>query len=232
MSKQVVALLAAIVVAASFAACGGSGSDTGSSATTTGQSGSRGEAGSSRSGSQKGGTKGQGKSGGEGTSAEHAPANGSGSPVVPLKVSGGGSDQYRVKGGDNSVQEFGEESGESELQEAAEALHSFYVARAEEDWPRACSYLSQAVTKQLEELAARSPRLSGKGCGAVLKALTRPLPAAVEREITEVDAGSLRREGDRAFLIYTGAGKTIYAITMQQEGGAWKVGLLAATPLN
>jgi len=161
--------------------------------------------------------------------------SGGSSPQVetaPLKVSGGGSAQFRVKGGDNSIQEFGEESGESELEEAATSLHDFYVARTEEEWTAACSRLSKTVTQQLEQLASRAGKLAGKGCAAILSALTPSLPAKVQKELTVVDAGSLRTEDNRSFLIYRGAEGTVYAISMTQEGDGWKVGALAATPLS
>jgi hypothetical protein len=176
---------------------------------------------------------------GNGGASKSKPGEGGGSresshsvETVPLKVSGGGSGQFRVKGGDNSIQDFGEESGESELDEAATSLHDFYVARAEEDWPTACSHLSKTVAQQLEQLASQSAKLAGKGCAGLLSALTPPLPAKVQKELTVVDAGSLRTEGGRSFLIYRGAEGTVYAISMAQEGGAWKVGALAATPLS
>jgi hypothetical protein len=152
--------------------------------------------------------------------------------TAPLKVSGGGSGQFRVKGGDNSIQDFGEESGESELEEAAASLHAFLVARAERDWPTACAHLAKTVERQLEQLASRSGKLSGAGCAEILAALTPPLPPQVQKESTVVDAGSLRSEGERAFLIYRGAEETAYAISMAQEDGAWKVGGLAATPIS
>jgi hypothetical protein len=180
---------------------------------------------------------GPGNSGDGGSQANQKKSDGSGQPrtnveTSPLKVSGGGSGQYRVKGGDNSIQNFGEESGESELEEAATSLHDFLVARAEEDWPTACSHLARTVVQQLEQLASRSGKLAGAGCAGILAALTPPLPAGVQKESTIVDAGSLRTEGEQAFLIYRGAEGTVYAIPMKPEGGAWKVGALAATPLS
>jgi len=150
---------------------------------------------------------------------------------TPLQVSGGGSGQFHTKGGDNSIQEFGEESDESELQEAAEAVHGFLVAQANEDWAGACSYLAKSMVQQLEQLASHSKQLGGGGCARILAAFTRPLPSSVRREDTVVDAGSLRHEGEQAFLIYYGAKKTAYAMPMSQEGGEWKVGALAGTPL-
>ena len=61
---------------------------------------------------------------------------------------------------------------------------------------------------------------------------TPPLPAAVRNEATVVDAGSLRLEDERAFLIYGGAERVTYAIPMEEEDGSWKVGALSAMPLS
>lgn len=228
-------LLAAVaaVLAIGLAACGDDGDDT--TATTPADSKSAQEkhkasedksAGKSKK-KRKAAESQQSKpsSGGSSSASAHA-------AVPPLKVSGGGSAQFRAKGGDNSIQNFGEESGESELQGAAEALHDFYVARGTEDWARACSYLTKSMAKQFEALASRSPQMKGKGCPAVLNALTRHLPPSIERQVTKVDAVSLRREDDQSFLIYRGEEGTVYAIPMTEEDGEWKVAGLAGTPLN
>jgi len=210
-------------------ACGGSDSSSnGSTSASAPSSGSSatdttarddGQAGSSReSNGQKG------DEGGSGKSVQEV--------ETPLKVSGGGSAQFRTKGGDNSVQEFGDEGDESELREAAEAVHGFYVSRAAEDWDKACSYLAKSNIEQLEQFASQAPRFKGADCATILHAFTRPLPASVEREITTVDAGSLRREGERGFLIYYGAGHATYAMPLRAEGGAWKVTALSATTLG
>jgi hypothetical protein len=151
--------------------------------------------------------------------------------TAPLKVSGGGSEQFRVKGGDNSIQEYGEED-EDGLEAAAEAVHGFYVARAEEDWATACSYLAESMIAQLEQLAARSNQDGELGCAKILASLTPPLSAAVRRESTIVDAGSLRRGEENSFLIYRGDGGTVYAMPLEEEEGAWKLTLLSATPLG
>jgi len=220
------ALLAAMLSAAALAACGGSDSSPGSSST--------------------GGTEASPRSSGEDAGENHGKPpkkpseqgtedGGSGSganvPTSPLEVSGGGSAQFRVKGGDNSIQDFGEESNESELEEAAAALHDFYVARARGEWWRACSKLAGAVIEQLEQLASQA-KSGGKGCAAMLAALTPPLPPSVAREATIVDAGSLRTEGERGFLLYRGAEETVYAINMALEDDSWKVGALAGVPLS
>jgi hypothetical protein len=211
--RPIAAFVAAVLAAAVLAACGGSGSSssTASSNTTAAQEGSKDSAGESQ------GSKSSGKPG---------------DVATPLKVSGGGSEQFRSKGGDNSIQEFGEESDESELQEAAEAVHGFFVTRAEGDWSEACAYLSKAMTEQLKQLAASSTELEDKSCAPFLEAFTSHLSDSTWREVTTMDAGSLRHEGKQGFLIYYGAGKTVYAMPLGLEDGKWKVGALSGDPLN
>lgn len=217
----VIALLTVVL-----SACGGSGSGSSSStrATAAGDGAGQGAETASEKGHAGSGDGGQSGSAGGGQSQQPA-------SVSPLRVSGGGSGQFRVKGGDNSIQDFGEESEEGELEEAAGALHDFYIARAEGDWKTACAQLSSTVMQQLKLLGARS-RSGVKGCPATLATLTPPLPPAVQRESTIVDAGSLRVEGGRGFLIYRGGEDAVYAINMTREEGSWKVGALAGVPLS
>jgi hypothetical protein len=228
-TRLIAALAAVALFAGVLSACGGSDSNSGSSSssTSTSSTGAEKNARPGEGASEKDRTKGGGTQ--QGSKAEGEPHESA--PVSPLQVSGGGSGQFRVKGGDNSIQDFGEEGSESELEEAAVALHDFFVARAEGDWRAACARLSKTVVEQLEQLGARA-KPESKSCPSTLAALTPPLPPAVQRESTLVDAGSLRVEGERGFLIYRGAEQTAYAINMAHEGGQWKVGGLAPVPLQ
>lgn len=225
---MIAALLAAVLAAAALSACGGGSDSDTTSQTAPRESASGGKGQGQGSKSKKEELRGKLERAGK--------QKGSESPrevnTAPLRVSGGGSEKFRIKGGDNSIQEFGEESDESELQRAAEALHGFYVARAEERWARACSYLSESLTEQLEQLASRSKELDGKSCAATLAAFTVPLPEPARRESTVVDAASLREEGERGFLIYRGEEGDPFAMLMYQEDGEWKVAALAGTPLT
>jgi len=233
--RPLAALVVGVLAAALLAACGSSDSSSSSSTSTSAPPGGSATAQSDQTGGVPEKSKTQS---GDGQSGPHQ-GGGNGSPgrsveevETPLKVSGGGSGQFRTKGGDNSVQEFGEESDESELQEAAEVVHGFYVSRAAEEWDKACSYLAQANVRQLEQLASQSGQSQGTDCPTVLKAFTRPLPPSVERAITTVDAGSLRREGEQGFLIYFGAGGVTYAMPLNDEGGTWKVAALSGSSLG
>ncbi len=168
--------------------------------------------------------------------------DGGGPPAVPggsdrdeiarLKVSGGGSAQFRVEGGDNSVQEYGDEAGADELTAAATVVHDFFVARIAGEWRRACTLFSAAEIEALERFAARSPGLSDKSCPAALDALTTQVSPADARALTSVDAAGLRREGDQGFLVYTAPpGRTVYAMPLVNEAGAWKLGAITGAVL-
>lgn len=237
-TRPIAALIAAVLLAALLAACGGSSSDSSSTTSsstgpdTTAQDGSQGNSSKSSSG-QSGSQPQQGNGQDQQSRAQQNDSGGGNSgAVAPLKVSGGGSTQFRTEGGDNSIQEFGNESDESELQEAAQVVHDFYVARTQEEWGKACSYLAKSNIEQLEQLGSQSPQFKNSGCAPILKAFTRPVPASVNREITTVDAGSLRQEGEQGFLIYYGAGHTTYAMPLKSEGDTWKVAALSGSAIG
>lgn len=231
------AAVAVVLATLLLAACGSSDSDssgstqaTSTDSTTTTQNG----AGQSQGGQKQGDSQGGSKDQGQHSSSQESQQSGGGNSkhvVAPLEVSGGGSGQFRSKGGDNSIQEFGEES-ESELQEVAEIVHGFYAARAEERWNAACSSLAKPNIEQLIKLVSQSPELKDAGCSEALKAFTQPLPPALEREVTTVDAGSFRRDGEQGFLIYYGPERTIYSMPMREEGGTWKVAGLSGSAIG
>lgn len=221
------AIIVAVLAAALLSACGGSDSDSTSSSAATATSAEDSSDRGGQGGSQHKSEPGPSQASKESEDKRPAPKN----VETPLAVSGGGSAQFRVKGGDNSIQEYGEEN-EAELQEVAEIVHDFYVARAEEKWATACSYLAKSNIEQLEQLAAQSPQFRNSGCGPILAAFTRPLPSSVDREITTVDAGSFREDGERGFLIYYGAEDTAYAMPLRNEDGVWKVTALSGTTLG
>ena len=150
--------------------------------------------------------------------------DGGSASLGPLRVSGGGSAEFRVEGGDNSVQEYGAEADSGGLSEAAAVVHSFYVARIAGEWGRACEMLS---ADERESLAGVAPGAGGD-CAEGLAAYTADVSPSVARAITTVDAASLRREDDQGFLIYTGPpGRTVYAMPLVNEGGAWRLGAIA-----
>jgi hypothetical protein len=228
---SIAVLAATALVALLLAACGSSDSDSNGGSSSGETSAQSNGSGGGTHGENDAGTE-QQEPGGEGGAEAESTGFTAEEVETPLKVSGGGSEQFLTKGGDNSIQEFGEESDESELQAAAEAVHSFFVARATGDWKGACDDLSKAMTEQLEQLAASSTELEDRGCASFLASFTGKLPASEWRKITTVDAGSLRTEDEQAFLIYYGPEKAVYAMPLKEEGGEWKIGALSGNALG
>jgi hypothetical protein len=100
------------------------------------------------------------------------------------------------------------------------------------EWERACALLTEVQVQSLRKIAAETPELRGGGCPAALDQLTRSVSDPMARRLTTVDAASLRREGDSAFLIYTGPpDRTVYALQLQLEEGTWRLGSIAGTVL-
>jgi hypothetical protein len=212
------AAAAALALLLTAGGCGGS-SDSSSSAAT---------ARSPRQPAPRQRQQGKRQSGREGEKAQPQRA---GKQRQPRQGQAGGAAEFRVPGGDNSVQEFGAEASYAELEEAGAALHGFLDARVVGEWSKACAYLSKPTIEGFEQLAARSKR-KNHSCEAIMGALTEGVPKSALDEAAQAEVGALRVEGDRAFLLYHGARNTDYTIPMAKEGGAWKVGALAGTPLS
>jgi hypothetical protein len=224
-----VSALALLLLAVGVTACGG-GDDPGSTATeaAAGQQSQTDEVSPSAKG-KKGGSEEAGSSGGESKAGDDAGG------FVPKghNDSGGGAEQFKVKGGDNSVQEFGEEADAEEFDAAAVALHNFLDARAEGNWAAACEFMSKDVIESFEKLASRAKQIDDSSCGAILEKLTNPAAAqSMKEEAAKANVGSLRIEGEQAFVLYTGIDGTILTMPMANEDGDWKVASLAGTPLS
>ncbi len=144
--------------------------------------------------------------------------------------SNSGSDQFRDKT-DSGLLDFGEESGTDELEEAEKAVHSFFLARAKEDWPATCAQLSHALLSKIEHLAISSTELQDKSCPSFLEAFLR-ISKQEREEGAAIDAGSLRQQGAQAFLIYYGAGEVVYAMPLREEGKAWRIDSLSPKRLS
>jgi hypothetical protein len=218
-------LILACLAAAALGGCGGGGDSTGASTA----------AGETQAQATTDTTTAEGsKEAGGAKESKPRQSNGEEKPFTPKPHhdSGGGSKQFEVKGGDNSIQEFGEEGSETELEKAASALHVFLDARAARSWATACAQLSSGVVKSFGQLAASSAKLKNAGCPQLLAALSEGVPTSNLVEAAQANVGSLRFEGDQAFLIYRGAGNAVYAISMAKEDGDWKVAGLSGTPLG
>lgn len=213
--KPLLALIAAALIATVLAACGGGDSDdSGTTATGPGQTTTEADPGTDRAAAGDG----------QGGSKQGAADSGHADPPAP---SGEGSSAFRTPGGDNSIQEFGKEADTAEVESATAAIDGFLEARANGEWEQQCSFLAAAAVRPLEQLAARSPQLKGKGCGAILAALGSQAPASSRANVLTDGVASLRIEGDQGFALFHGPNGTDYFMTVRKEDGEWKVGALA-----
>lgn len=229
--KKLTLLALVALLALAFVSCGGDDDSTPTEATTTGSQSA--EAPADDDAVTKAG---KGKPAGNGTPDSSGNAAGSGDDSADAPVqnddSGGGSEQYRVKGGDNSVQDFGAEASEEEFDEAAAAVHGFFDARVRGDWEAACSYLASDVTASLKQITGNSEELQGADCATVLETISQGAPQSAFKAAAVADIGSLRVEGERAFVLYRGSGGTVFAMPMKNENGSWKLASLAGTPIS
>jgi len=144
--------------------------------------------------------------------------------------SGGGSDQFRDRT-ESPLLDFGEEGSESELEEAEETVGDFLAAHSKEDWGAICDLLSKPMLDKLERLATNSTGLEDTSCPAFLEAFAVLSPQE-KREGAEIEAGSLRHQGAKGYLLYSGSGEAVYAMPLDQQGGEWRVAAISAQRLG
>jgi hypothetical protein len=141
-----------------------------------------------------------------------------------------GSDQFRGQT-KSALLDFGTEGDDAALEEGAQVVESFLAARAEGDWERACAQVSHSMLDKIEHLAATATSLADESCPSFLEAFVR-ISAKERKEGGNIDAGSMRRRGRQAYLIYYGGDKVVYAMPLSREGDAWKVASLAPKRLS
>jgi len=139
-----------------------------------------------------------------------------------------------VERGDNSIQEYGVEGPSAGRAQAALVLQAYLEAGAGGEWARACTYLSAATKRELEELVARSPESEDskpKGCVETMRTVGSLIRPPGDRGAADIRVLSLRVEGAQAYLVYRDGEGAQSAIAMDREGGRWLLGDLAGNAL-
>jgi hypothetical protein len=223
-------LLAAVACAVVLAACGGDDDGTTESTVSPAtQKGSRQPGnGSGANGSKQtgGGSKqGEAANGGGSSSGDSGGGSGGGSSGEAQNPTG-----FKVPGGDNSIQEFGEEAPGSDLSQAQEAVAALFRAFRSSDWSEVCGqYLSRKTFETIKEVAKMSPVAKGTACPDVLAGL---YSTGVTPEGPRNGVDAMRIKGKLGFALYRGNDGKGYAISLESEGGRWKLSALGPTPLE
>ncbi len=115
---------------------------------------------------------------------------------------------------------FGEVGSKKELEEAAVTVRAYLVARTNDDYSGACSYLSKYM---LNVVKGSAKRRGESGCVAGVESLSAISSSDEAEGPVEIDPTIIRRRGKRAFVIYTDGYGDTYAQLLRPEGGTWKI---------
>jgi hypothetical protein len=129
-----------------------------------------------------------------------------------------------------SIKAFGEEPSSAETTEITAALQAYLSARARGEWPTACALLYSRLQEGLPNLAESGEQ--DAGCPAIIARLTSRAPQQTLQRQAEIDVAGVRREGERAFVIFSSADSVSADMPMYFEDGGWKVGALEAYALR
>lgn len=258
--KALAALLAVALFALGLGACGGSGEDASTTASTSTQAtmtpSNAARPGSRGGGGGKGATGEAGVGAGPQTAkaeskapsatANQKPASLKTDPasipkaittakgaVQTLAPSAGGQEEA-MDNSYTSIKAFGEESSGQEATDITYALVQYLSAKANGDSATACARLNSYLVDSLIKTGEKSkdPAIAQGGCPAAYADLMKNTPKAISAEAAEIDVASVRRGGDRAFVIYKTPGTLSADMPMNLQGGVWVVGALESYVLT
>lgn len=142
----------------------------------------------------------------------------------PLRISSGGIAAFREPGANNSLEEYGHEATRVELEQAAANVHAYLAAVTSEEWRAACAAVSRELVRSLGRVFKSGERPASQSCAEMIRGSAgseAPL-ADTPYKSSEVDAGSLRIEGDTGFLFFNAVAGGLQILVLR-EGGKWKV---------
>jgi len=241
--------LAAAALALGLGACGGGGGGESSTASTetraatgggsqgggaageAGAAGREASAGKQGGGAKKAGAKGKGGSARVDLSTDPARIRGArvtstgAVQTLPPSARDQASAQHNSYA---SIRAFGAAAEGSEATDISFALLQYLSAKAEADWATACARLYSVLRESVE----RQPGAAGQGCPAAFGDLMKTVPRSVLAEQAKIDVSSVRREGDKAFVIYKTPDTLSADMPMRLDGGVWVMGAIEAYALR
>ncbi len=176
----------------------------------------------------EGGDSGKGEDDGKGSSGGEEPKTVKQADAPPVETIGA---PKAPKGGDDSIHTFGKEASEEDLRGAAAVLNGYLQARVKKDWALSCAYMAEAMTEQLMQLAQQAPEAEDMDCAQVVEAMSGHLDKKSRKRMADIQIGTARVDGDRAFVLYKEAGVGWMLMPMAREDGEWKVTAIAGSVL-
>ena len=145
------------------------------------------------------------------------------------EASGEASAQFKATKANKQILNFGEEASDAEREAASSVLESNLRTR------EAADFASQCLTLNLKAIEAvvKPPKGKPSECAAALKKLAEPLKGTeeVRKDTLDGPITALRVKGKSGYALYHGNDGKDYAMSMEKEGGEWKVAALLTTEL-
>ncbi len=141
--------------------------------------------------------------------------------------SNAGSDTSKATG----FEEY-ERADDGDESQVRTAVIDFHKALAANDGNRACELLSSNGRKALTSQLGQVPQLKGKGCGAILKQLSKAYPPTVRANMRSVTVTEVFVHDDAAFAKYRTGKLPLSVLPLEREGDGWHVGALGGAPAD
>jgi hypothetical protein len=138
--------------------------------------------------------------------------------------------QFNDPSKNEPIATFGTESGEIEREAASRVLAESLAARQKAEFAKQCGTLGK---RGLESVFGEKSTKAPSKCKAELEKIAQPLSRTKEirKDTLDGEIAALRIQGTQAFALYHGNDGKDWAMPMEEEGGAWKVGGLLGIEL-
>lgn len=129
--------------------------------------------------------------------------------------------QFIIPGGDNAVQLFGHEATAAERRQASAIVEGWLRARVRGEWGKACAYMEKRLNSYAVVTGSEVSGNHLTTCARGFAALTHN--AGKPRYNIKGGVVSLRVKGSQGYAQYHGTEGEDWILSMQREGGRWKV---------
>jgi hypothetical protein len=131
--------------------------------------------------------------------------------------------------GRTDIPAFGVEADAGDREQVEQVLNAYLLAAGEGEWPRACEYLAESISAELERFAKRS----GRGCVASLPHVIDLISKYQNPYFGSVSRLGLRvkESAGAGFALFHGDDGSDYWVAVKIEGGRWRVLSTLPTPL-
>lgn len=103
----------------------------------------------------------------------------------------------------------------------SESFETYFEARLEGEWKKACAYLTDSSRRLLSRIASRSDQIDGKTCAPALASFTKRLSPSKRAALTEAEVQAVRLDGNRGYVIYGGGDDQRFATQIMLAEGRW-----------